>query len=52
MAACQRALPGGKVTYGILSQILKNNLDRQERILENLFTTPLHQNIRGKQAYQ
>lgn len=51
-AACQRALPGGRISYGILSQILKNNLDRQERIQENLFTTPLHQNIRGKNAYQ
>jgi transposase len=51
-AACQRALLGGKVTYGLLNQILKNNLDRQEHIQENLFTTPRHQNIRGKHAYQ
>jgi transposase len=51
-AACQRAVHGGRVSYGLLNQILKNNLDRQERIQENLFSTPSHQNIRGKNAYQ
>lgn len=51
-AACQRSLQGGRVTYGMLTQILKNNADRQDRIQENLFATPVHQNIRGKQAYQ
>ena len=50
-AACQRALQGNRVTYGMLSEILKNNLDRQERIQENLFTTPTHPNIRGRHAY-
>jgi len=51
-AACQRALTGGRISYGLLNEMLKNNLDRQERIQENLFRTPQHQNIRGKNAYQ
>ncbi len=51
-SACRRALRGTRVNYGMIKNILKKNLDKQENSQENLFTLPDHDNIRGKQAYQ
>ncbi len=50
--ACVRAMQGNKVSYGMIKTILKNNLDRLPVIEENLFSLPVHQNIRGKHVYQ
>jgi len=51
-SACRRALRGTRVNYGMIKNILKKNLDKQEDSQEDLFTLPDHDNIRGKQAYQ
>jgi hypothetical protein len=50
-AACQRALQGQRTTYGVLNNILKNNLDKQIIIEPTLFIIPPHENLRGKDAY-
>lgn len=49
-AACGRALGAAKVNYGIVENILRNNLDRQEPQVQHLI--PDHHQIRGSEAYQ
>jgi transposase len=49
-AACKRALTGSRVNYGIIKNILKNNLDKQQQQLQ-IFEIPAHDNIRGPQNY-
>ena len=50
-AACRRALNGSRVTYGMIKNILENNLDKQAEAQLNLFIIPSHDNIRGPQNY-
>jgi len=50
-AACQRALSGTKINYGVIKSILEKNLDKQEIREPSLFRVPDHQNIRGASAY-
>lgn len=50
-AACQRALRGTKINYGVIKNILEKNLDKQEIQELTLFRVPDHQNIRGASAY-
>jgi len=50
-AACKRALTGSKVNYGIIKNILKNNLDKQQSQQLQIFEIPAHDNIRGPQNY-
>ncbi len=45
---CQKA---GKGTYGMLKRILQHQLDQEDESEEQL-SIPLHDNIRGPQAYQ
>lgn len=51
-AACTLMLSGPKANYGILNNILKNNMDKR---LNNTsgkdFKTPAHENIRGPKHY-
>lgn len=47
-AACTLMLRGPRVTYGILDNILKNNMDKQLNSEANKdFKTPDHDNVRG-----
>lgn len=49
-AACKRALSGTRVSYTMISNILKNGLDKQtESAVQQ--SLPLHDNIRGPQHY-
>lgn len=50
-SACKRALTGGRYTYRILENILKNHLDRQSMEQGKLFRIPAHDNLRGPHAY-
>lgn len=50
-AASKRALMGSKVTYGMIKNILENNLDKLSETQLVLFTVPEHENIRGPQHY-
>jgi transposase len=50
-AACQRSLKGSRITYGMIKNILENNLDKQTDTGPNLFRIPDHTNIRGSQNY-
>ena len=50
-AACSRALRGSHMTYGLIKNILDKNLDKQPQMEPDLFTLPLHENLRGEQAY-
>ena len=50
-AACSRALKGSRITYGMIKNILENNMDKQEEPHSNLFSLPDHENIRGPQNY-
>lgn len=50
-AACARALKGSRVNYGMIKNILKNNLDKPQATQLQLFEIPEHENIRGPQAY-
>jgi transposase len=50
-AACRRALNGSRVTYGMIKNILENNMDKQSDNQINLFSIPDHENIRGPQNY-
>lgn len=45
--ACTLMLEGPRVNYGILDNILKNNMDKKARQTELDFKTPAHDNIRG-----
>ena len=53
-AACQRALRGSSVHYGMIKNILEKNLDKQEDPdpQGKLFSIPKHENIRGKESYK
>lgn len=51
-AACARALNTSRVTYGMIKNILKNNLDKLAVNQLNLFSIPKHENIRGPQNYK
>lgn len=51
-AACRRALKGSRVSYGMINNILENNLDKQEDPQGDLFVIPKHDNIRGEESYQ
>jgi len=50
--ACARARTTHRVSYGIIKNILKNNMDslpiKEEK---NLFSIPKHENIRGSEHY-
>lgn len=50
-AACRRALKGSRITYGMVKNILENNMDKQEEPNPALFFLPDHENIRGPQNY-
>jgi transposase len=50
-AACRRALKGSRITYGMIKNILENNLDKQSEPEMGLFLIPDHENIRGSQNY-
>lgn len=50
-AACQRALRGTKINYGVIKNILEKSLDKQEIQQPTLFRVPDHQNIRGASTY-
>lgn len=50
-AACKRALEGSRANYGIIKNILKNNLDKQAQTQLSFFTLPDHENIRGSEHY-
>ncbi len=49
-AACKRALDAPLANYGIIQNILKNNLDKTEEPTNN--TIPTHENIRGGINYK
>ena len=49
-AACKRALSGTRVSYTMISNILKNGLDKQTATAIQQ-TLPLHDNIRGPEQY-
>lgn len=50
-AACRRALNGSRITYGMIKNILENNLDKQAEPQLTLFVIPGHENIRGPHNY-
>ena len=50
-ADCHRALRGSRITYGMIKNILENNLDKIEEPQPDLFVIPDHENIRGSQNY-
>jgi hypothetical protein len=50
-AACHRALGGSRITYGMVKNILENNLDKLTDYQPDLFLIPDHENIRGPQNY-
>jgi len=51
-AACRRAIQGIRVNYGIIKTILDKNLDKLPQQEEIQFSLPLHDNLRGTEAYQ
>jgi hypothetical protein len=51
-SACARAMTAPTTTYQIISNILKNNLDKFEVSEKRDSNIPEHENIRGKEAYQ
>ncbi len=51
-AACSLVLQGPRVNFGIINNILKNNMDKQLRnTADQEFKTPANKNIRGSQNY-
>lgn len=51
--ACARALVFGSVSYKLIRSILDKGLEELPQNQSFIVTTPpLHENIRGKQAYQ
>jgi len=51
-AACSLILQGPKVNYGVLNNILENNMDKQvNNTFNEDFKTPPHGNIRGPKHY-
>ncbi len=51
-AACRRALQGSRVTYGMIENILKRNLDRLPESQEEILLIADHSNIRGVESYK
>lgn len=51
-AACQRALGATRLNYGIVENILKNNLDKLNSTSPDHNNIPDHNQIRGPKAYQ
>lgn len=51
-AACRRAMHFGTCTYGSVKSILENRLDQQPLEQELPLSSPLHQNVRGREYYQ
>ena len=49
-AACKRAAESPYANYGIIQNILKNNLDKNDQPEINFI--PAHENIRGSTSYQ
>lgn len=49
--ACKRALTGSRVTYTMIENILKNNLDKQNMLDFPTNFIPPHSNIRGNNSY-
>lgn len=53
--ACQRALYADAIKYNVVKNILKNNLDKEQHLSGDLFSTtshiPNHKNIRGVNTY-
>ncbi len=45
--ACSLLSEAPRVNYGILENILKNNMDKKDTAGESAFKTPAHDNIRG-----
>ena len=50
-AACRRALKASRITYGMIKNILVNNLDKQTETPPDLFSIPEHENLRGLLSY-
>lgn len=50
-AACKRALRGKKYNYGVIKTILQNNMDLYEDVPAVYSPIPLHNNLRGPDAY-
>lgn len=50
--ACERCKKVGKVNYTMLKRILEHKLDTLENQNKTDFVPPVHDNIRGAQAYQ
>lgn len=51
-AACKRALRGHKFTYGVVKNILENNMDQLESTSTTVeYRIPVHINLRGPEAY-
>jgi transposase len=50
-AACKRGLRGHKFSYGVIKNILVNNMDLLEEEAPIEFRIPEHSNIRGPEAY-
>jgi transposase len=50
-SACKLAMTAPFTTYQIISNVLKNNRDKEE-ISEPVLNFPTHENIRGKEEYQ
>lgn len=50
-AACKRALSGNHVSYRVMNNILVNNLDQLSLPEPTLFSLPIHENLRGPEAY-
>ena len=53
--ACQRALYANAFKYNTIKNILKNNLDKEQQLFDDIFSTkphiPRHDNIRGSDTY-
>jgi len=50
--ACKRAVNAPRVNYRLISDILSNNLDKEQTDQMTIFSSiPDHENIRGPQAY-
>jgi hypothetical protein len=50
-AACKRGLRGNKISYGVIKNILENNMDLLEEEAPTEFRIPDHKNLRGPEAY-
>jgi hypothetical protein len=50
-AACKRGLRGSKFSYGLIKNILENNMDLLEEDTAAEYRIPAHNNLRGPEAY-